>query len=96
LKTKSSRDNALCGGCQLGSFIDDGGIFAAHFENSALEPFLTGMDPRSLFVYSCTYRARPGEIDKARAGMLHHPCPDNFARRGQIIQHASRQAIFPE
>ena len=55
LETESSSDYAFCSRVQIGIGIDYGTVFAAHFCNHALEPYLSRLVFGCHFINAQTY-----------------------------------------
>ena len=71
LKTERGLRNAFYGRVDVGVGIDDDGVFAAHFEDGALDPHLARLLMRRSLIDVQSDLARAGECDVANLRMRH-------------------------
>ena len=92
LESERGGGNAVSYGLKIGVGIDDDRIFAAHFEDGALDPDLAGSDIGGNFVDSQADFTRSGERDIAGLGMRHYGIAKTGAGARAEIHHAFRHS----
>ena len=95
------KPNAACAtpstaASMIGVGVDDDRVFAAHFEDGALDPDLAWLLRRGALVDVQTDFARSGERDVARLRMRNDGVAETCAAAGAEVHHALGQAGFFE
>ncbi len=89
------RDGYALDGCiEIGIRVDDDGIFAAHFENRALDPDLAGLRLGGSLVDVEADVAGAGEGDEAGLGMMHDAVAEGGAGAGAEVHYAGWESGF--
>ncbi len=96
LETECGLGHAFHSGIDVGVGVDDDRVFAAHFENGALDPDLAGSLGRGDFVDVQADFAGAGESDVASFGMGDHGIAEAGSSAGAEIYHALGHAGFFE
>ena len=96
LEAESGRGYAFDGGVDIGVGIDDDGVFAAHFEDGALDPELARLLLRGGLVDVQANFARAGEGDVADLRMRHQRVAEAGAAAGTEVHHAFGHSAFFE
>ena len=96
LEAESGRGYAFDGGVDIGVGIDDDGVFAAHFEDGALDPELARLLLRGALVDVQSDFARAGESDVANLRMRHQRIAEARAAAGAEVHDAFGHAAFFE
>ena len=87
-ESEGRSDDALDRGVEIGISADQDGVFAAHFENGALDPDLAGLGLCGALVNLEADGLGAGESDEARFGMLHNGVAESRAGAGAEVDHA--------
>ena len=96
LEAECGLRDAFDGGVDVGIGVDDDGVFAAHFEDGALDPDLAGSLRGGDFVDVQSDFAGAGEGDVASLGMRDDGVAEAGAGAGAEVDHAFGHADFFE
>src|SRR5208337_2517778 len=94
LEAESRRGYSFDGGVDIGVGLDDDGIFAAHFEDGALDPELARLLLRGVPVDVQSDLARAGESDVANFRMRHQRVAEGHASSGAEVHDAFGHTAF--
>src|SRR5207247_10417016 len=88
MTTTGANGNALERGIEISIGIDDNGIFAAHLQDRALDPDLSGSAVGGNLVDAQSYFTRSGEGDETRFRMGHNQITKASSGAGAEVHDA--------